>query len=144
MYTVLLVIHTIFVLFMIMFVLIQRTDSDGLGGLSGGGGNQFMTGRAKANFMTRTTAILAGLFMTTSLILAVMASHMTSGSIVDSVVTDVPKAEDGAVMEKKEVTVEKKDGTVVEKKEVTTEKKEAPAPVKAAPAKSAPVVPKPE
>lgn len=84
MYTVLLVAHTVLVLFLIMMVLIQRTDSDGLSGL-GGGGNQFMTGRAKGSLLTRTTAILAALFMTTSLVLAVMASQMTSSSIVDQV-----------------------------------------------------------
>lgn len=84
MYTILLVAHTILVLFLIMMVLLQRTDSDGLGGLGGGGGNQFMTGRSAANFMTRTTAILATAFMVTSLILAVMANRMTSHSIIDS------------------------------------------------------------
>lgn len=85
MYTVLLVAHTILVLFLIVMVLIQRTDSDGLSGLSGGGGNQFLTGRAKGNLMTRITAILAGLFMISSLVLAIMASRMTGGSIVDQV-----------------------------------------------------------
>ena len=35
MYTILLVIHSIIVLFLIGLVLIQRTDSDGMGGLSG-------------------------------------------------------------------------------------------------------------
>ena len=83
MYTVLLVAHTILVLFLIVMVLLQRTDSDGLSGLSGGGGNQFMTGRGQANFMTRTTAILSAAFMITSLGLAVIASKMTSNSILD-------------------------------------------------------------
>ncbi len=89
MYTVLLVTHTILVLFLIVMVLIQRTESDGLSGL-GGGGNQFMTGRAKGDLMTRTTAILAAAFFITSLTLAVMASHMTGSSIVDAVATDAP------------------------------------------------------
>ena len=95
MYTVLLVAHTILVLFLIVMVLIQRTDSDGLSGLGGGGGggNQFMTGRAKGNLMTRATAILAGLFMITSLVLAVMAGHMTKSSIVDQVSGEAPAAE---------------------------------------------------
>ena len=87
MYTILLVTHTILVLFLIAMVLIQRTESDGLSGL-GGGGNQFMTGRAKGNLMTRTTAILAASFMITSLVLAIMASRMTKSSIVDAVVTE--------------------------------------------------------
>lgn len=82
MYTILLVVHTILVLFLIIMVLLQRTDSDGLGGL-GGGGNQFMTGRATANLMTRTTAILAGLFMLTSIVLGVMANRVNNRSIID-------------------------------------------------------------
>jgi preprotein translocase subunit SecG len=84
MYTILLVIHSIIVLFLIAMVLIQRTDSDGMGGLGGGGGNQFLTGRAQANLFTRTTAILAGAFMVSSLTLAVMASRMTAHSIIDT------------------------------------------------------------
>lgn len=83
-YTVLLVVHTILVVFLILMVLIQRSDSDGMSGLGGGGGNQFMTGRATANLLTRTTAILAGAFMLTSLVLAIMASRMTEGSILDT------------------------------------------------------------
>ncbi len=83
-YTVLLVAHTILVLFLIMMILLQKTDSDGMSGLSGGGGNQFMTGRSAANFMTRTTALLATGFMITSLTLATIASHMGSKSIIDA------------------------------------------------------------
>lgn len=86
MYTVLLVAHTILVLFLIVMILLQRTDSDGLSGL-GGGGNQFMTGRAKGNLMTRATAIMAALFMTTSLVLAIMAGQMSRSSIIDHVET---------------------------------------------------------
>ena len=100
MYTVLLVIHTIIVLFLIVMVLIQRSDSDGMGGLGGGGGNQFLTGRSQANLMTRSTAILATIFMVTSLILAVMATRMTESSILDSIVTEqsVPSSEEKAPM----------------------------------------------
>jgi len=89
-YTVLLVIHTLLVLFLIGLVLIQRSSSDGMGGLGGGGGggNQFLTGRGQANLLTRTTAILAGAFMLTSMILAVMASRMTETSLVDSIVDE--------------------------------------------------------
>ena len=120
MYTVLLVIHSIVVLFLIMMVLLQRTDSDGMSGLGGGGGNQFLTGRSAANFMTRTTAILATIFMLSSLILAVMVSRMTSHSIVDS----VPALEEAApVVPAAEKTA---DGKAKETK------------------KKAPVVPKPE
>jgi len=116
MYTILLVIHTIIVLFLIMMVLIQRSDSDGMGGLGGGGGNQFMTGRATANLMTRTTAILAAAFMISSLVLAVYAGRMTGGSIIDSTPTEqslplqstpaknVPEAQKSKIIEKTPVT----------------------------------------
>jgi len=84
MYTVILVIHTILVLFLIGLVLIQRSDSDGFG--LGGGMSNFMTGRSAANAITKTTAILAALFISTSLILAIMASRMTEHSIVDTAI----------------------------------------------------------
>jgi preprotein translocase subunit SecG len=103
MYTILLVVHTILVLFLIVMVLLQRTDSDGLSGLSGGGGNQFLTGRSSANLMTRTTAILAGLFMFTSLTLAVMASRMTEGSIVGNVQMEAPAPAEKVAEEKKDL-----------------------------------------
>ncbi|MGE0753808.1 MAG: preprotein translocase subunit SecG [Alphaproteobacteria bacterium] len=93
MYEVLLVAHTLLVLFLIGAVLIQRTDSDGLSGLGGGGGNQFLTGRGSANLLTRTTAILAGVFMLTSLILAIMAGNVNKESIVDSIPVKPPLAD---------------------------------------------------
>jgi len=89
MYTVLLVIHSVIVVFLIMMVLIQRTDSDGMGGLGGGGDNQFLSGRTTANLMTRMTAILAAAFMVSSLVLAVMAGRMTQGSILDGVPAEI-------------------------------------------------------
>lgn len=82
-YTVLLVIHTLVVLFLIGIILLQRSGDDGLGGLSGGGGN-FLSGRAVGNALTRTTAILATIFICTSLTLAVMAGHQQRGSVLDA------------------------------------------------------------
>lgn len=128
MYDVLLVIHTLLVMFLIGFVLIQRTDSDGLSGLGGGGGNQFLTGRGSANLLTRTTAILAGIFMLTSLTLAIMAGHMNQSSIVDEIpVTEPTVTKEMPMPEKTEKPVPAK-----------AEKKEPEA------AKEQPVVPKPE
>lgn len=82
--TVLLVIHVIIALGLIGMVLIQRSESDGFG-LGGGSGSGFMTGRAAANFLTRTTAILATLFILNSLVLGVIASHRGNSSIVELV-----------------------------------------------------------
>lgn len=93
-FTILLVIHSILVLFLIGIILIQRTDADGMGGLGGGGGNQFLTGRAQANLLTRTTAILATLFIVSSLALAFISSRSGTHSIVDAVEETAP-AESG-------------------------------------------------
>lgn len=90
MYTVLLVVHTILVLFLIAIILIQRSDSDGLSGLGGGGGN-LLSGRAAGNVLTRTTAVLATLFIGTSLVLAIMSGQQSGVSIVDQI-KDEPAA----------------------------------------------------
>jgi preprotein translocase subunit SecG len=72
MQTVLIVVHLIIVLALIAVVLLQRSEGGlGLGG--GGGVSGFMTGRGQANALTRATAILAGGFFLTSLVLGIMA-----------------------------------------------------------------------
>lgn len=96
MYTVLLVIHTIIVLFLIGIILLQRSESDGLSGLGGGGGN-VLSGRGAANAMTRATAILATIFIITSLALAILSGQDTRGSIVDAITEEAarePKAQE--------------------------------------------------
>ena len=89
MFTVFLVIQIIITLALVGMILVQRSDSDGLSGLSGGGGggaNSFMTGRAAASFMTRTTAILATVFMLNSLWLAKLSTDSRSaGSLADRI-----------------------------------------------------------
>ena len=74
MQTVIIVIHLMIVLALIGVVLLQRSEGGlGLGG--GGGVSGFMTGRGQANALTRATAILAGTFFVTSLVLGVMANQ---------------------------------------------------------------------
>ena len=69
---VVIVVHLMLVLTMIGAVLLQRSEGGGLGIGSSGG---FMSSRGTANVLTRTTAILAGLFFGTSLILSILASY---------------------------------------------------------------------
>ena len=71
---VLIVIHLIIALSMVGIILIQRSEGGGLSGLGGGSGG-FLTTRGTANLLTRTTAILAGLFMLTSLVLTILAER---------------------------------------------------------------------
>jgi preprotein translocase subunit SecG len=68
---VVIVIHLMLVLALIGAVLLQRSEGGGLGIGSSGG---FMTSRGTANVLTRTTAILAGGFFLTSLVLSILAS----------------------------------------------------------------------
>ena len=67
---VIIVIHLMLVLALIGVVLLQRSEGGGLGIGSTGG---FMTSRGTANVLTRATAILAGLFFLTSLVLSILA-----------------------------------------------------------------------
>jgi preprotein translocase subunit SecG len=67
---VIIVIHLMLVLALIGVVLLQRSEGGGLGIGSSGG---FMTSRGTANVLTRATAILAGLFFATSLLLSILA-----------------------------------------------------------------------
>lgn len=95
---------------LIATVLMQRSSQDGMSGLGGGGGagagggSGFLSGRAQANLLTRTTAILAVLFMANSLILAYLASHtdrgVSAGTIAEKIAaeesqipTEAPKQE---------------------------------------------------
>jgi preprotein translocase subunit SecG len=72
MQTVVIVVHLMIVLGIIGLVLLQRSEGGGLG-IGGGGG--FMTTRGTTNALSRATAILAGLFFLTSLILSILAGY---------------------------------------------------------------------
>lgn len=89
MLTVLLVIQIIIAVTMVGVILLQRSSSDGLAGLSGGsgGGNGLISGRASANILTKTTAILATAFMINSLAMATITAR--SSSLADSVIEKI-------------------------------------------------------
>jgi len=70
--TVLLIIHLFVTLALIGVVLIQRSEGGGLGIGSSQGMGSFMSGRGTANLLTRTTAILAGMFFLLSITLALL------------------------------------------------------------------------
>lgn len=90
--TVLLVIQLVLAFFMVVVILTQRTSQDGSGltGSSGSTMGGMFTARGSANVLTRTTAILAFLFIVNSLALGYIASRHHSGgsSIVDQVPED--------------------------------------------------------
>lgn len=76
----------IIVVTMVMVILLQRNSSDGLSGLGGGGASAGSIGqtRGSANPLTKATAILATLFVCTSLTLAYLA-NAKNVSVLDEV-----------------------------------------------------------
>jgi preprotein translocase subunit SecG len=90
--TVLLVVQLMLAVALVTVILFQRTAQDG-GGLVGGGSTMggLFTARGSANLLTRTTAILATLFILNSLALGYIASsqHQTR-SIVDQINPQAP------------------------------------------------------
>lgn len=97
MIAVLLTVHVLIVLGLIGVVLLQRSEGGALGMGGGGGGGGFMTGRGAANALTRTTSVLAALFFSTSMALALVGKRgeseasvikeLTSGSSAPAVET---------------------------------------------------------
>jgi preprotein translocase subunit SecG len=63
-------------------ILMQRSEGGGLG--VGGSPSGFMSARGAADFLTRSTAILAGLFVLLSIVLAGLAVDVTSGRDLDT------------------------------------------------------------
>jgi preprotein translocase subunit SecG len=82
MINILLFVHIVIAILLIIVILMQKTGSDGLSGI--GGGNWTMgvvAGRTVVNFLTRTTVVLATLFMINAVILANLSSKKNSGII---------------------------------------------------------------
>jgi preprotein translocase subunit SecG len=77
MINVVLVVHLLIAIALVAVVLLQKSEGGGLGLGGGGGMSGFMTGRSTANLLTRTTAILAGCFMLTSIALTMLAGGNT-------------------------------------------------------------------
>jgi preprotein translocase subunit SecG len=88
---VLLIIHLFVTLALIGVVLIQRSEGGGLGIGTSQGMGSFMSGRGTANLLTRTTAVLAALFMALSLVLALL-NRGTTGVAGSSLLANPPAA----------------------------------------------------
>jgi preprotein translocase subunit SecG len=88
----LLVVHVLIAIALIGVVLLQKSEGGALG-IGGGGMSGFMTGRSTANLLTRATAILAALFMTTSVLLVVLSNRERApSSIIGGGVPAIPAA----------------------------------------------------
>jgi preprotein translocase subunit SecG len=80
---VIIIIHLLIAIGLVGVVLLQRSEGGALG-IGGGGGGGFLTGRGTANLLTRITAVLAAMFIVTSLALAKLAGgDRVTRSIID-------------------------------------------------------------
>ncbi len=102
-YSVVLIIHVILAVALIGMILIQKAEGGALGSLGGGDNMSFLSGRSTGNFLTKTTAILAIMFICTSLSLAFIAkdSHVSTAMVTEKAVVVEEEA-------KKEPTDEEK------------------------------------
>jgi preprotein translocase subunit SecG len=80
--TFLLVIHGLITLALVAVILLQRSEGGALG-IGGGGGGGLMTARGAANLLTRSTTILAALFVAMSILLAVLAAGTNKARVID-------------------------------------------------------------
>jgi preprotein translocase subunit SecG len=86
---VILIIHLFLALAIIGLVLLQRSEGGGLG-IGGGGLGGLASPKGTANALTRATAICAGLFFCTSLLLGIYAgTHTQSKDSILDVMQDV-------------------------------------------------------
>ena len=80
----LIIIQLILAILLIIFVLLQGTDNEGLGLGGGGGLGGMMSARGSANLLSRLTAFTATLFMVMSVILTIFASVGSDKNILES------------------------------------------------------------
>ncbi len=82
--TLLIIIQLILAILLIIFVLLQGSDNEGLGLGGGGGLGGLMSARGSANLLSRLTALTATLFMIMSVILTISASVGSDKNILES------------------------------------------------------------
>ena len=90
--------HVIVCLFLVVVVLLQSGKAADLAGAFGGMGSQTAFGpRGTASMLSKLTTIAAGLFMVTSLSLALVQTRTSgaAGSVVDRVKPTAPKQAPG-------------------------------------------------
>ena len=71
MFQFLLIVQTLIAAALVAVILMQRSEGGGLG--VGGSSSGFMTARGAADFLTRSTAILGGMFIVLSIVMAAIA-----------------------------------------------------------------------
>ena len=82
--TTLIIIQLILAIFLVIVILLQGSDNEGLGFGGGGALGGMMSARGSANLLSRLTAITATLFMIMSVVLAIYASAGSKQNVLKS------------------------------------------------------------
>lgn len=82
MFAFLLIVQTLIAVALICVILMQRSEGGGLG--VGGSSSGFMTARGAADFLTRMTSILGGLFIVLSVLMAAYAGASRQPAKIDT------------------------------------------------------------
>ena len=81
---IILVLNVIFAVLLVIVILLQKSEGGALG--IGVSQDSFISSRSAANFLTRATAILATLFIITSISLTIISKEgMSSSSVLEKV-----------------------------------------------------------
>jgi preprotein translocase subunit SecG len=82
MFAFLLIVQTLIAVSLIGVILMQRSEGGGLG--VGGSSSGFMTARGAADFLTPATAVLGGLFIVLSIVMAAFAGAARQPTKIDT------------------------------------------------------------
>jgi preprotein translocase subunit SecG len=82
MFAFLLIVQSLIAVSLIATILMQRSEGGGLG--VGGSSSGFMTARGAADFLTRSTAVLGGLFIVLSIVMAAIAGATREPAKIDT------------------------------------------------------------
>src|ERR1044071_6017207 len=82
MFAFLLIVQILVAVSLIGVILMQRSEGGGLG--VGGSSSGFMTARGAADFLTRATSVLGGLFIVLSIVMAAIAGATRQPTKIDT------------------------------------------------------------
>src|SRR5215475_10969842 len=91
-YVPIVVIHVIVAVALILIVLLQAGKGAGIGAAFGGASQTVFGPRGPGNFLSKLTTAAAGIFMVTSLVLAIFSSQYIGGSVIMSAPVPRPAA----------------------------------------------------
>jgi preprotein translocase subunit SecG len=82
MQTAIIILHVLLCLFLILVILLQTGKGGDMGAVFGGSSSSTFGGQGAGTFLSRTTSVVAALFMITSLALAILSSRVDEQSVI--------------------------------------------------------------